>query len=110
MNVITIRSVIIAIIKIVNYAEHAIRKDIKMKNKDFLMFVIEWVLTIVILISLVCFLIISIAEDSTERLTYVNGYSVYTFEDPETGVWYLYSRNSGITPRLNEDGTLYEEE
>ena len=31
---------------------------------------------------------------------------VYTFEDAETGVWYI-STSEGITPRLNADGTLY---
>lgn len=31
---------------------------------------------------------------------------VYTFRDEETGVWYI-STSEGITPRLNEDGTLY---
>lgn len=31
---------------------------------------------------------------------------VYTFEDIETGVWYI-STSEGITPRLNSDGTLY---
>ena len=33
---------------------------------------------------------------------------VYTFQDPETGVWYLCTTR-GITPRLNEDGSLYGE-
>ena len=31
---------------------------------------------------------------------------VYTFQDAETGVWYI-STSEGITPRLNADGTLY---
>ena len=31
---------------------------------------------------------------------------VYTFKDSETGVWYICT-DSGVTPRLNEDGTLY---
>lgn len=34
---------------------------------------------------------------------------VYTFEDPETGVWYL-STAKGITPRLDENGELYRPE
>lgn len=31
---------------------------------------------------------------------------IYTFEDEETGVWYI-SSSKGVTPRLNPDGTLY---
>lgn len=31
---------------------------------------------------------------------------VYTFQDPETKVWYI-STSNGVTPRLNEDGSLY---
>lgn len=31
---------------------------------------------------------------------------VYTFKDPNTGVWYI-STADGVTPRLNADGTLY---
>lgn len=34
---------------------------------------------------------------------------VYTFQDVETGVWYL-STSEGITPRLNADGSLYVSE
>ena len=34
---------------------------------------------------------------------------VYTFQDPETKVWYI-STSEGVTPRLNEDGSLYVEE
>lgn len=33
---------------------------------------------------------------------------VYTFQDPETKVWYI-STSEGVTPRLNEDGNLYVE-
>lgn len=33
---------------------------------------------------------------------------VYTFQDPETGVWYL-STSKGVFPRLGEDGGLYNE-
>lgn len=33
---------------------------------------------------------------------------VYTFQDPETGVWYL-STSEGVFPRLGEDGGLYNE-
>lgn len=31
---------------------------------------------------------------------------VYTFQDTETGVWYI-SAGKGVTPRLNVDGSLY---
>lgn len=31
---------------------------------------------------------------------------VYTFQDEETGVWYI-STSEGVIPRLNSDGTLY---
>lgn len=31
---------------------------------------------------------------------------VYTFKDAETGVWYI-STSDGVTPRLNDDGSLY---
>lgn len=34
---------------------------------------------------------------------------VYTFQDSETGVWYI-STSEGVTPRLNADGTLYVSE
>ena len=30
----------------------------------------------------------------------------YTFEDPETGVWYMVA-GKGVTPRLNADGSIY---
>ena len=33
---------------------------------------------------------------------------VYTFKDPDTGVWYI-STSDGVTPRLKADGTLYSE-
>lgn len=33
---------------------------------------------------------------------------VYTFQDPETDVWYI-STSKGIIPRLGEDGGLYNE-
>ena len=33
--------------------------------------------------------------------------SISTFKDPQTGVWYIVNIDGGITPRLNEDGTLY---
>ena len=33
--------------------------------------------------------------------------SISTFKDPETGVWYIVNIDGGITPRLNEDGSLY---
>ncbi len=34
---------------------------------------------------------------------------VYTFQDPETDVWYI-STSKGIIPRLGEDGGLYNEQ
>lgn len=33
---------------------------------------------------------------------------VYTFQDPETDVWYI-STSEGVFPRLGEDGGLYNE-
>lgn len=33
---------------------------------------------------------------------------VFTFEDPETGVWYI-SASDGVTPRLDENGELYRQ-
>ena len=35
-------------------------------------------------------------------------YFVFTFEDPETGVWYI-SASDGVTPRLDENGELYQQ-
>lgn len=32
---------------------------------------------------------------------------ISTFKDTETGVWYIVNIDGGITPRLNEDGSLY---
>lgn len=37
----------------------------------------------------------------------IGGGYVYTFQDPETNVWYFAYRDGGITPRYNADGTLY---
>lgn len=31
---------------------------------------------------------------------------VFTFKDPDTNVWYIAS-DKGVTPRLNQDGSLY---
>lgn len=31
---------------------------------------------------------------------------VFTFKDPDTNVWYI-SSDKGVTPRLNQDGSLY---
>lgn len=31
---------------------------------------------------------------------------VFTFKDPDTNVWYIAS-SEGVTPRLNQDGSLY---
>lgn len=33
--------------------------------------------------------------------------TVYTFRDPDTGVWYLSTYRGGVFPRLNPDGSLY---
>lgn len=46
-------------------------------------------------------------NDTQHQMLLNNGSCfVYTFEDSETGVWYI-STSDGITPRLNADGTLY---
>lgn len=47
-------------------------------------------------------------KNNTEYQVWLNSGScfVYTFKDEETGVWYI-STNEGITPRLNDDGSLY---
>lgn len=46
--------------------------------------------------------------NDTKYQTLLNygSFFVYTFEDGETGVWYI-STIEGITPRLNADGSLY---
>lgn len=50
-------------------------------------------------------------EDSTPYQVLLNDGStfVYTFQDAETGVWYISSKQ-GVTPRLNLDGALYQSE
>lgn len=50
-------------------------------------------------------------EVSTEKTDYSvilnNGSAfVFTFKDPDTNVWYI-SSDKGVTPRLNQDGSLY---
>lgn len=50
-------------------------------------------------------------ESGTADYTLIINYGtcfVYSFKDPETGVWYICT-SDGITPRLNNDGTLYTE-
>lgn len=47
-------------------------------------------------------------QENTKWYSMLNtgSYFVYTFQDGETGVWYI-STSEGVTPRLNSDGTLY---
>lgn len=40
-------------------------------------------------------------------LLYTGAETVYTFRDPDTGVWYFSTYRGGVYPRLNPDGTLY---
>lgn len=44
-----------------------------------------------------------------EILNYGTVDNIYTFQDPGTGVWCITRYRCGITPRLNKDGSLYEE-
>lgn len=81
---------------------------IKLSDYNIVEIVIVGIFTIILLTMLIGSIVIGI--NGSELLTRVNGKSIYTFEDLETGVWYLYSNDTGITPRLNADGTLYEEE
>lgn len=68
----------------------------------------------IICLLLICFLLtgcVSGTEVPTEKTEYsviLNSGSsfVFTFKDPDTNVWYISSEN-GVTPRLNQDGTLY---
>ena len=48
------------------------------------------------------------AVNNTKNQMLLNSGSmfVYTFQDNETGVWYI-ATNGGVTPRLNADGSLY---
>lgn len=68
---------------------------------------------------IICLLLICLAltgcvsgtEVPTEKTEYsviLNSGSsfVFTFKDPDTNVWYISTKN-GVTPRLNQDGTLY---
>lgn len=49
-----------------------------------------------------------VSSEKTEYSIILNSGSsfVFTFKDPDTNVWYI-STNHGVTPRLNQDGTLY---
>ena len=49
-----------------------------------------------------------VASEKTEYSIILNTGSsfVFTFKDPDTNVWYISTEN-GVTPRLNQDGTLY---
>lgn len=68
----------------------------------------------IICLLLICFSLtgcVSGTEVPTEKTEYsviLNSGSsfVFTFKDPDTNVWYISSKN-GVTPRLNQDGTLY---
>lgn len=68
----------------------------------------------IIFLLLICFTLTVCASGNkvpTEKTDYsviLNSGSafVYAFKDPVTNVWYI-SSGDGITPRLNQDGTLY---
>jgi hypothetical protein len=68
----------------------------------------------IICLLLICFTLTGCAsgnEVPTEKTEYsviLNSGSgfVFTFKDPDTNVWYISSKN-GVTPRLNQDGSLY---
>lgn len=49
-----------------------------------------------------------VPTEKTEYSIVLNSGSffVFTFKDPDTNVWYIAS-GEGITPRLNQDGSLY---
>lgn len=49
-----------------------------------------------------------VSSEKTEYSVILNNGSsfVVTFKDPDTNVWYI-SNENGVTPRLNQDGTLY---
>ena len=68
-------------------------------------------LIIIVSVSLVgCKAGTEVKVNSTEYSIILNSGStfVYTFKDPNTGVWYI-STSNGVTPRLKADGTLYSE-
>lgn len=46
-------------------------------------------------------------EGEYSEMFYTFSNIVYTFQDPETGIWYITTTRGGILPRLNSDGTLY---
>lgn len=49
-----------------------------------------------------------VPTEKTEYSIMLNSGScfVFTFKDPDTNVWYI-SNKYVVTPRLNQDGTLY---
>ena len=49
-----------------------------------------------------------VPTEKTEYSVILNDGSafVYAFKDPVTNVWYISSKD-GVTPRLNQDGSLY---
>lgn len=49
-----------------------------------------------------------VPTEKTEYSIILNSGSafVFTFKDPDTNVWYIAS-GEGVTPRLNQDGSLY---
>lgn len=49
-----------------------------------------------------------VPTEKTEYSIVLNSGScfVFTFKDPDTNVWYIAS-GEGLTPRLNQDGSLY---
>lgn len=68
----------------------------------------------IIWLLLICFTLTGCAPDNSVPAE-KTGYSiilnrgsmfVYTFKDPVTNVWYISGRY-GVSPRLNQDGSLY---
>ena len=51
---------------------------------------------------------VKVSSEKTEYSVILNSGSrfVFTFKDTDTNVWYISTQN-GVTPRLNQDGTLY---
>lgn len=49
-----------------------------------------------------------VTSEKTEYSIILNSGSafVFSFKDPDTNVWYIGS-GEGVTPRLNQDGSLY---
>lgn len=74
----------------------------------------------VLLISTICTIILYGCKIGDDQNSYPSGsvkydlllnsgsVFVYAFQDPGTGVWYL-GTSEGVTPRLNDDGSLYAE-